>query len=200
MEKSSLLALDAIDRAIGGFFVGRSVQRHPDRKCAARVVPDDLNGADGFAPGPLSNGLQALLSQRPVAQPDCLRLRHFAAVKVASLFISRQTCDVVHSIFDQAKTARFCRAAFWFHKSVVLFAVAEAPRPPSGLAGLVVAGCLAGPAGAGDGSPAWLTGGGAAGWASARKLTFSRTVERRRAALSASCAVSASTEARAGST
>jgi hypothetical protein len=85
VEKAPLLALDATDRAIGDFFVGRSVQRHPDRKCAGRLVPDDLNGADRLAPGPMSNGLQALLSQRPVAQPDCLRLRHFAAVKVASL-------------------------------------------------------------------------------------------------------------------
>jgi hypothetical protein len=36
----------------------------------------------------------------------------------------------------------------------------------------------------------WLTGAGASGWAAARKLTFSRTVERRRAAArSASWAV-----------
>jgi hypothetical protein len=32
MEMSSLLALDANDRAIGDFLVGLPVQRHPDRK------------------------------------------------------------------------------------------------------------------------------------------------------------------------
>src|SRR6266851_8165646 len=54
-------------------------------------------------------------------------------------------------------------------------------------------------AGAGDGS-GWLrlTGAAASGWVSTRKLTFSRTVERRRAALSASWAVSASAGGRAG--
>src|ERR1700738_53603 len=59
-------------------------------------------------------------------------------------------------------------------------------------------------AGAGDGDGAgslWLTGaGGAAGCASTKKLTFSRTVERRFAALSASCAaVSTSAGACTGS-
>jgi hypothetical protein len=92
MEKSPLLAPDAIDRAIGSLFIGLSVQRHPDRKSARRRVPDDLNGANGLAPGPLSDGLQALLSQSAVAQSDCLRPRHFTAVKVSRLaFISRQT-------------------------------------------------------------------------------------------------------------
>jgi hypothetical protein len=57
----------------------------------------------------------------------------------------------------------------------------------------------AGSAGAGAGSFRLAPTGAAAGWASAKKLTFSRTVERRRAALSASCAVSASAEARAAS-
>jgi hypothetical protein len=32
MEMSSLLALDAIDRAIGNFLVGLAVQCNPDRK------------------------------------------------------------------------------------------------------------------------------------------------------------------------
>src|SRR5260221_9715010 len=60
--------------------------------------------------------------------------------------------------------------------------------------------CSAG-AGAGDGDGAgslWLTGaGGAAGCASTKKLTFSRTVERRFAAPSASCPAGA-TSAGAG--
>ena len=66
MEKPALLALDAIDGAIGRFLVGVSVQCHPDRKCARRLVPDDLNGANGLAAGPLSDGLQALLSQSAI--------------------------------------------------------------------------------------------------------------------------------------
>jgi hypothetical protein len=104
MEKPPLLAPDAIDRAIGDPLVGLSVQCHPDRKSARRIVPDDLNGANGLAPGPLSDGLQALLSQSPVTQSDCLRLRHFTAVKVSRLaLISRQTCKVVYSIFDNAE-------------------------------------------------------------------------------------------------
>jgi hypothetical protein len=66
MEKSSLLAPDAIDRTIGGPLVGLAIQGHPDRKPARRLVPDDLNGANGLAPGPMSDGLQALLSQSAV--------------------------------------------------------------------------------------------------------------------------------------
>jgi len=61
------------------------------------------------------------------------------------------------------------------------------------------AGCCAG-AGAASGSCRLaLAGAEVSDWASDRKLTFSRTVERRRAALSASCAVSASVEASAAS-
>ncbi len=66
VEKSPLLALHATDRTIGSFPVGLSVQRYPDGKSARRLVPDDLNGANGLAPGPLSDGLQALLSQSAV--------------------------------------------------------------------------------------------------------------------------------------
>ena len=66
MEMSPLLALNAIDRAIGDLRVGLAVQRHPDRKAARRIGPDDLNGANGLAPGPLSDGFQALLSQSTV--------------------------------------------------------------------------------------------------------------------------------------
>jgi hypothetical protein len=68
MEMSSLLALHAIDRAIGDFLVGLSVQRHPDRKTAARyLISNDVNSAYGLASRPLSNSLQALLSESPVA-------------------------------------------------------------------------------------------------------------------------------------
>jgi hypothetical protein len=107
MEMSPLLALDAIDRAIGDLLVGRSIQRHPDLKAARRIDPDNLNGGNGLAPGPMSNGLQALLSQSAVAKSDCLRLRHVTAVNVSRLeFISRQTRSAVHSIFDKAKAAQ----------------------------------------------------------------------------------------------
>ena len=111
----------------------------------------------------------------------------------------------VAPIFGQTKTARFCRAVFSSLNSDCLFAVAEAPRPPSGAPGLGIGGCLGSPGSAGAGPAAgsgWLRltiTGAAAGWASTRKLTFSRTVERRRAARSASCAVSTSADARAGS-
>lgn len=76
MEMPSLLALHAIDGAVGGFLVGLSIQRDPDRKTAGHIVPDDLNAADGLAAGPLSNGLQALLSESSVAQSDRDRFRH----------------------------------------------------------------------------------------------------------------------------
>jgi hypothetical protein len=66
MEMSPLLAPDAIDGTVGDSLVGLAVQCHPDRKSARRLVPDDLNGANGLAPGPLSDGLQALLSQSAV--------------------------------------------------------------------------------------------------------------------------------------
>jgi hypothetical protein len=66
MEMPPLLALHATDRTICSFPVGLSVQRHPDGKSARRLVPDDLDGANGLAPGPLSDGLQALLSQSAV--------------------------------------------------------------------------------------------------------------------------------------
>jgi hypothetical protein len=49
MEMSSLLTLDAIDRAIGDFLVGLSVQRHPDRKTARCFIPNYVNAANGLA-------------------------------------------------------------------------------------------------------------------------------------------------------
>ena len=67
MEMSSLLALDANDRAIGDFLVGLLVQRHPDRKTDRCVTSNNLNATNGLAPGPMSNGIQALSSERPVA-------------------------------------------------------------------------------------------------------------------------------------
>jgi hypothetical protein len=65
MEMSSLLALHAIDRAIGDFLVGLSVQRHPDRKTARYLISNDVNSAYGLASRPLSNSLQALLWRAP---------------------------------------------------------------------------------------------------------------------------------------
>ena len=78
MEMSSLLTLDAIDCAIGDFLVGLPIQRHPDGKAARLIASKDLNAAHGLAPGPLSNGLQALFSESPIAQSDCLVFRHAA--------------------------------------------------------------------------------------------------------------------------
>src|ERR1700733_6748114 len=76
MKMPSLLALNADHRAIRGFFVGGPVQRHPDRKTRGCVVPNDLNAADRLAAGPLSNGLQAIFSESPVAHPGCFKSRH----------------------------------------------------------------------------------------------------------------------------
>ena len=76
MEMSSLLALDANDRAIGDFLVGLPIQRPPGRKTARCVIPNYVNAANRLAPRPLPNGLQALLSQSPV----CFPLRHAANI------------------------------------------------------------------------------------------------------------------------
>src|SRR5260370_1939582 len=73
MEMSSLLTLDAIDRAIGDFLVGLPVQRPADRKTARCVISNDLNGANRLAPRPLPNGLQAFFSKSPVAHSDVSR-------------------------------------------------------------------------------------------------------------------------------
>jgi hypothetical protein len=81
---SAFLALAEIDRAIGEFPVGLAVQRDPDRKSARRSAKD-LYRTNGLAPGPLPNGLYALLSESLVAQSDCLGLRHVVAVKVDCL-------------------------------------------------------------------------------------------------------------------
>jgi hypothetical protein len=67
MEMSSLLTLDAIDRAVGDFLVGLPVQRPPDRKLARCVFSNNLNAANRLAPRPLPNGLQAFFSKSPVA-------------------------------------------------------------------------------------------------------------------------------------
>src|SRR5216117_2220664 len=73
MEMSSLLTLDAIDRAIGDFLVGLPVQRPPDRKPARCVISNNLNAANRLAPRPLPNGLQALVSKSPSFRPRVMR-------------------------------------------------------------------------------------------------------------------------------
>jgi hypothetical protein len=73
---SPLLALDAIDRAIGELLVGLPVQRHPDRKAARAVVSNNLDAAHRLAPGPLSYGLQTLLSESPVVHSNLFLIRH----------------------------------------------------------------------------------------------------------------------------
>ena len=74
----SLLTLNADDCAIGDFLVGLPVQRPPDRNTPRLVVSNDLNAANGLAPRPLSNGLQALFSESTIAQSDCFEFRHAA--------------------------------------------------------------------------------------------------------------------------
>jgi hypothetical protein len=77
----SFLALDAVDGAIGCFLVGLPVQCHFDREPAPSVVSNDLDAANGFAPGPLSDLLEALFSESPVAHSNCFhRLRHGSAL------------------------------------------------------------------------------------------------------------------------
>jgi hypothetical protein len=73
---TSLLALDAGDRTVGRFHVGLSVQCHPHRKTARCIVSKDLNAGNGLASGPLSNGLQALLSESPIVDSDRFPIRH----------------------------------------------------------------------------------------------------------------------------
>jgi hypothetical protein len=85
MEMPPFLTLDAIDRAIGNFLVGLSVQCHADRKAARCSMPNDLNAGNGLAPRPLPDGLKALLSESSVAQSECSPLRHGTAVKVSRL-------------------------------------------------------------------------------------------------------------------
>jgi len=75
---SSLLALNVDERAVCDFLVGLPVQRHPDRKVARLIASNDLDATHGLAPGPLSNGLQALFSESSIAQSDCLAFRHAA--------------------------------------------------------------------------------------------------------------------------
>jgi len=66
MKLSSLFALDIVDGAIRSFLDRLSVQRDPQRKGAWRFAPYDLQGAYGLASRPLTNGLEALLSEIPV--------------------------------------------------------------------------------------------------------------------------------------
>ena len=95
MEMSSILTLDAIDRAIGDFLVGLPVQRPPDRKLARCVFSNNLNAANRLAPRPLPNGLQALFSKSPVAHSDCFPLRHAANIYSSLTAISRCAISLI---------------------------------------------------------------------------------------------------------
>src|SRR5712664_1338370 len=95
METSSILTLDAIDRAIGDFLVGLPVQRPPDRKPARFVISNKLNAANRLAPRPLPNGLQALFSKSPVAHSDCFPLRHAANIYSSLTAISRCAISLI---------------------------------------------------------------------------------------------------------
>jgi len=83
VKMSSLLAVDAINRAIGDFLVGLSVQRHANRKAGRGVISDDWNAGNRLAPRPLSYGLKALLSESGVAQSYCFPIRHPANVRLS---------------------------------------------------------------------------------------------------------------------
>jgi hypothetical protein len=87
MKIPPLLTLNVVGRAIGDSLLGLPVQRHADRKAAWSCIANDVNGAHGLASGPLSDGLQALLSESRVAQSECLRLDHLAAVKFSRAFV-----------------------------------------------------------------------------------------------------------------
>ena len=76
VKMSSLLTLDAGHRAIGDSLVCLSVQGDTDRKAGRAIVTNDLNAADGLAIRPLSNGLQALFSESPVAHSDSFEFSH----------------------------------------------------------------------------------------------------------------------------
>jgi hypothetical protein len=194
MKMSSLLALDATDCAIGNFFVGLPVQRDPDRKTTRWLVSNYLNTANGLAPRPLSNSLQALLAESPVARSDRLRLRHTMRSKATWPSVARYPDLGVYAPVQSLKKQKppgFCRAALRFtNQSPYSPLPKRRDHHPArrGWVSVAVseAGWAAGAGGAGGSGWLGLTGGAASRWASTRKLTFSRTVERRRAALSAS--------------
>jgi hypothetical protein len=167
MKMSSLLALDATDRAIGNFFVGLPVQRNPDRKTTRWLVSNYLNTANGLAPRPLSNSLQALLAESPVARSDRLRLRHTMRSKATWPSVARYLDLGVYApvqSLKKQKTARFLPGGFSLHKSEPLFAVAEAPRPPSRAAGLGIGCRLGSGLGGWGGWRRWLRLAGTDGW------------------------------------
>src|SRR5215831_848814 len=111
MEMSALLALDVVHRAIGGFPLCLSVQRDLDRKVARHFLSNDPNGADGLAPGPLSDGIEAFPSESLVTQSDCQGLRQCGRRQVsrsagdASLPPMAKVC-----IFNKKEHAQSCRA------------------------------------------------------------------------------------------
>jgi hypothetical protein len=69
------LALNAIDGSVGDFFVGPSIQGDANRK-ATRVSSDDLDAGYGFAPWPLSYGIEAHFAKLRIAHPRSDRVRH----------------------------------------------------------------------------------------------------------------------------
>jgi hypothetical protein len=75
---SSLLALNAGHRAIGKSLVGRSIQRHSNRKAAGRIGSDDLNATNGLAARPLPHGFKAFFTESRIAQSDRFDVLHGA--------------------------------------------------------------------------------------------------------------------------
>lgn len=66
MKLSALLTLNITDRTIRDPFDGLSVQRDPHGIAAWRFAANDVNGAHGFTPRPLFDGIEALLSEKLV--------------------------------------------------------------------------------------------------------------------------------------
>jgi hypothetical protein len=104
MEISSLLALDAIDRAIGDLLVHRPVQRHSDRKTARCGISNNLNAANGLAPGPLSNGLQALFSESRVAHSDSFPIFDASNIEAGWAIFPPTRC--AHAVFFACRSRR----------------------------------------------------------------------------------------------
>jgi hypothetical protein len=66
MKLSSLLTLNAPNRAICDLLIGLGVQRHPHRKATRRVFTNYLDAGNGLTPGPLSDRFEAFFAQGPV--------------------------------------------------------------------------------------------------------------------------------------
>jgi hypothetical protein len=78
VELSSLLTLNASNRAICDLLIGLGVQCHPHRKATRRVFANYLDAGNGLTPGPLPDRIEAFFAQGPVVQSDCFRFRHAA--------------------------------------------------------------------------------------------------------------------------